>query len=295
MKKVSIGSWAFVFQGETVLLPELCKMLEDLNFDGISMGGFAPHADPAIYDTKEKKDELKALLTKHNLDCADYAADLWSKDSLKESAEWLALYDNAIEFMDYMGYRMIRIDSGTVPVVPEGMTYADCQDKIKENFRHCAKKAKEYGIDVVWEFEPGFMINEPKNIIKTIDDLNEPNFRILFDTCHGYMSSVVGARHLEEGCVLDGGLKEFIGLCKGKIGHVHVIDSDGSLNVANTSTHNPFGTGKIDFDMAIPALLNDAEYKGDWWSIDLCEWPEPLKAIEDCKKYVDAFNVKYCK
>jgi sugar phosphate isomerase/epimerase len=295
MKKVSIGSWAFVFQGETVLLPELCQKLEDLKFDGISMGGFAPHADPKLFDTKEKKDGLKKLLKDHNLEVAEYAADLWSVDSLKDSAAWLDLFDKAVEFMDYMGFKKIRIDSGTVPILPDGMTYENCQDKIKENFHHCAKKAAQYGIDIAWEFEPGFMINEPKNIVKTVDELGEKNFSILFDTCHGYMSSVIGARHIEEGCTLKGGLKEFIQMCKGRIGHVHVIDSDGSLNVANTSTHNPFGTGNIDFDEAIPALLNDAGYKGDWWAIDLCEWPDPLKAISDCKDYVDAFNAKYCK
>ena len=295
MKKVSIGSWAFVFQGETLHLPELCKMLEELKFDGISMGGFGPHANQANFPTKEDKDGLKKLLASHNLEVADYAADLWSVDSLKDSAAWLKLFDEAVEFMDEMDYRLIRIDSGTQPILPAGMTYENCQDKIKENFRHCAKKAAQYGIDIAWEFEPGFMINEPKNIVKTIDDLGEKNFKILFDTCHAYMSSVVGARHIEEGCKLDGGLLEFIKMCKGKIGHMHVIDSDGSLNVADTSTHNPFGTGKINFDEVIPAILNDAEYKGDWWSIDLCEWEDPKAAIAGCKEYVDAFNAKYCK
>ena len=215
-------------------------------------------------------------------------------DSLKDSAAWLKLFDESIDFMADMGYKMVRIDSGTQPIVPDGMTYEDCCDKIKENFRHCARKAATEGIEVVWEFEPGFMINEPKNVIKTHDDVNEKNFHILFDTCHGYMSSVVGARHIEEGCTLKGGLKEFIGMCKDRIGHVHLIDSDGSLNDTNTSTHNPFGTGNIDFDEAIPALLNDANYKGEWWSIDLCEWPDALKAIADCKAFVDKINEKYC-
>ena len=71
MKKVSIGSWAISME-----LPELCEGLKKLNFDGISLGGFLPHAHPSLYDTKEKKAALKKLLADNNLEVADYAADL---------------------------------------------------------------------------------------------------------------------------------------------------------------------------------------------------------------------------
>lgn len=290
MKKVSIGSWAISMD-----LPELCRGLSKLNFDGISMGGFAPHANPKIYDTKEKKDGLKALLKETNLEVADYAADLWSVDSLKQKDEWLALFDESVEFMDEMDWRIVRIDSGTVPILPEGKTYRECRDIITDSFIHCAKKAAQYGIDVVWEFEPGFMINEPKNILETVKDVNEKNFGILVDTCHAYMSSVIGARHIEEGCTLKGGILELVDMFKGHIAHVHVIDSDGSLNGEGTSTHFPFGGGNINFDEVIPAIIEKGGYKGDWWSIDLCEWPDAWKATEDCKNFVDAFNAKYCK
>ena len=49
MKKVSIGSWAYVFGAfadDPILLPQLCQKLNELGFDGISMGGFKPHAHP---------------------------------------------------------------------------------------------------------------------------------------------------------------------------------------------------------------------------------------------------------
>ena len=107
--------------------------------------------------------------------------------------------------------------------------------------------------------EPGFMVNEPKNILEVVTDVDEKNFKVLFDTCHGYMSSVMGARHIEEGCKLSGGITEFIEMLKDKIGLVHVIDSDGSLNDQGTSTHNPFGTGKIDFD-EVKSAIRTASY-----------------------------------
>lgn len=296
MKKVSIGSWAYVFGAfadNPILLPQLCEKLHELGFDGISMGGFQPHANPDLYDTPEKREELKKLLKENDLEVADFAPDLWSIDSLKDPEGWIALFEKNAKFASEMGFKIIRVDTGTEPILPEGMTYEQARDQIVSNFKRISEIAAKYGLDVVWEFEPGFMINEPKYILETVERVDEPNFSILFDTCHGYMSAVKGARHIETD-ILDGGLPEFAEMLKGRIGLVHVIDSDGTLNDAGTSTHAPFGDGDIDFDEIIPVLLDKADYKGDWWAIDLCEWPDAWNATDRCKKFVDGFNAKYC-
>ena len=296
MKKIPSGSGAFTgenFADNPIDLKTVVEELHKLNFDGISMGGFEPHANPKRYDTPEKRAELDKLLQENHLEVADYAADLWSVDSLKQPEEWIALFEEAAEFCDQMGFKCIRVDSGTEPILPEGKTYKECREKIVDNFKRISKIAAKYGQQVVWEFEPGFMINEPKYILETYEAVNEPNFKILFDTCHGYMSSVTGARHIEED-KLAGGVVEFIELLGERIGFVHLIDSDGTLNMTGTSTHAPFGEGKIDFDQVIPALLNKAKYNGEWWAIDLCEWPDAWNAIRQCKEAVDQFNEKFC-
>ncbi|MCF0146751.1 MAG: sugar phosphate isomerase/epimerase [Eubacterium sp.] len=296
MKKVSIGSWAFTgenFADHPIDLQEVIEKLHEMKFDGISMGGFMPHANPDLYETPEKRAALLQLLKDNELEVADYAADLWSVDSLQQSEEWIALFEKACIFCDQMGWPVIRVDTGTPPVVPEGMTYAECRAKIVDNFKKIAQFAQKYNKEVVWEFEPGFMINEPKYILETYEAVNEPNFSVLVDTCHAYMSAVMGARHIEENR-LEGGVVELINMLSGKIGFVHVIDSDGTLNVTATSTHAPFGLGKIDFDEVIPALIDAGGFKGEWWAIDLCEWPDAWNAIRECKDFVDAFNQKYC-
>lgn len=295
MKKVSIGSWAFTgenFADNPIDLKEVVEKLHEMNFDGISMGGFMPHANPSLYDTEEKRAGLKKLLEDNKLGVADYAVDTWSVDGLKQSEEWIELFRKGAELCHQMGWPVIRVDSGTQPILPEGMTYAEARAKIVDNFKKICKIAQGYGQQVVWEFEPGFMINEPKYILETYEAVNEPNFSILFDTCHGYMSAVMGARHIEPD-ILEGGILEFIDMLKGKIGFVHLIDSDGTLNVTATSTHAPFGLGKINFDEVIPALLA-AGYDGEWWAIDLCEWPNAWAVTEDCFKFVDALNKKFC-
>jgi len=201
-----------------------------------------------------------------------------------------------VDFCADMGFGIIRVDTCAPPTVPEGMTYEQVKEHYVDLFKKCAKLAAEKGLQVVWEFEPGFIINEPKNVVAVADAVNEPNFKILFDTCHGYMSAVVGANHIEKGCTLKGGIVEFIEMCRDRIGIVHVIDSDGTLNENNTSTHAPFGLGKINFDEVIPAFLNKANYKGDWWAIDLCDWGEAWEVTAQCKEFTDKqINEKFCK
>ena len=290
-KKISIGSWAYAFLEKPILLPEACKKLAELDFDGISMGGFQPHAAPKDWDTDEKRAELAKLLSDNGLEVADFAVDLWSVDAIEDPEAWIKLFEESSDFANKMGWKTIRVDTGSKNVsVPYGMTYEELRAKVVDNFKRISKYASQYGQDVVWEFEPGFVVNEPKYIVEVFDSVNEPNFKILFDTCHGYMCAS-GANHIEK-APLEGGILEFIKMLKGKIGFVHVIDSDGTLNNDNTSTHSPFGEGFLNFDEIIPALL-DAGYTGDWWAIDLCECPDAWEATADCKKAVDVFNEKF--
>ena len=81
---------------------------------------------------------------------------------------------------------------------------------------------------------------------------------------------------------------------KGKVTHIHLIDSDGSLNEHNTSTHNPFGTGKLNFDKLIPAMQASG-VPHDWWTIDLCFWPHAWEVTADSKKFLDKLRAKYAK
>ncbi|MEA3364832.1 MAG: sugar phosphate isomerase/epimerase, partial [Candidatus Hydrogenedentes bacterium] len=79
---------------------------------------------------------------------------------------------------------------------------------------------------------------------------------------------------------------------RGKINYIHLIDSDGTLHDNETSTHAPFGDGVLDFDALLPEL-NKAGVSHDWWTIDLCFWPDAWVVTEKCKKAVDELNQKY--
>ncbi len=290
MKKISLSSWAIPQP-----LPELIKGAKEIGYDGISLGGFPPFgAHPDLVDTPEKKEALVRAFRDNNMEVADFALDMWKYDSLKMTKQWRDEYSRALKCAKDLNLTdIMRVDTCTPPVLPEGMTYADVMKFFRDHFSEMAKEAAGYGYSVVWEFEPGFIINEPKRVIELVDAVAEPNFSLLFDTCHAY-NCAIGLRHIEEGLGLEGGIMEFIRMAKDRIGLVHLIDSDGTLNDTGTSTHAPFGDGLIDFDEVIPALLKDAGYTADWWAIDLCEWPDAWAVAADCYHFVDRLNQKYC-
>src|SRR5688572_17451775 len=55
MKKLSIGSWAFLFNQEqpTNDFHSLVHKLHHLGYQGVELGGFKPHPSPESHDTKE--------------------------------------------------------------------------------------------------------------------------------------------------------------------------------------------------------------------------------------------------
>ena len=111
----------------------------------------------------------------------------------------------------------------------------------------------------LWEFEPGFAFNKPADIVRIHDAVGKDNFGLMYDTCHGQMVGVVGARQEGEKEVF-GNQIELIKLLNGRINHIHVIDSDDTCHKdANgedeTSAHPPFGLGHLDFDAIMPELL----------------------------------------
>jgi sugar phosphate isomerase/epimerase len=82
-------------------------------------------------------------------------------------------------------------------------------------------------------------------------------------------------------------------MLKGKIGHVHVIDSDGTLHGDETSTHRPFGEGKINFNEVLDAIVKDAGYQGEWFTVDLCFWPEAWEVTAKAKEFLTPYLKKY--
>ena len=54
---------------------------------------------------------------------------------------------------------------------------------------------------------------------------------------------------------------------EGKVGAIHITDSDGTLHDDRTSTHAPLGTGYVKFPEIAPKLLTLPDI--DYWTIDM--------------------------
>ena len=97
--------------------------------------------------------------------------------------------------------------------------------------------------------------------------------------------------------MLPGGQAEFIDRLSGRINHIHLIDSDDTCHKDadgndETSMHLPFGRGLVDFDELVPKLARE-DIGHDWWTIDLCFWPNAWEATAECKTFADQLNEKY--
>jgi len=215
-------------------------------------------------------------------------------------AAYLTAFLGWCVFASELDAKTIRVDTVLPPTyfdTDEGkkVGYQQGMDRIVNVWDKASKIAADYGLNVCWEFEPGFVFNKPSEIVKVVDGVRakgNANFGVLYDTCHAHMCAAVGANQPGTKETLPGGELDLLQKLRGKITHLHLIDSDSSLNEHNTSTHNPFGTGKLDFDRLIPALQASG-VPHDWWTVDLCFWPHAWEVTAQSKKFLDKLRAKY--
>jgi sugar phosphate isomerase/epimerase len=304
-KKLSIGSWAYIFNQEqpTNDFHVILHKLQDLGYEGVELGSFGVHPTPWSHPTKADRQRLKKEVADHGLAFSGIAVDLWSfkkpgPSILDENpTPYMAAFLGFTVFGSDLGIKTIRVDSVEPPdfFKTSGMNPKVGTDRIIAVWDKCSKMAADYGMNITWEFEPGFLFNKPSEVLQVVDGVRakgNSNFGVLYDTCHAHMAAAVGANHQGEKELLPGGALELLQKLKGKITHVHLIDSDGSLNEHNTSTHNPFGTGVLQFDKLIPAL-NQSGVPHDWWCVDLCFWPNAWDVTADSKRFLDKLRKQY--
>jgi len=297
MKRISIGTWAYSigpYANNPVPFDEVVTRLASLGFDGLELGGFKPHPNPDDLATKEQRAAVREKVTRAGLAFSGLAADLWGQKLIntQDTGPYMACFRKNLQFCLDLGIRGIRVDTISPPTIFDQVDAETARRRVVQTWKQCAREAADKGIYVTWEFEPGFAFNKPSDIFRILDDVDEPNFGVLFDACHAHMVAAVGARQPGPRETLPGGAVELARRLRGRINHVHLIDSDGTLHDDETSTHAPFGEGVLNFDELLPEL-NRAGIPHDWWTIDLCFWPDAWAVTQRCKKAVDELNAKY--
>lgn len=298
MKRISIGSWAYSigpYTDNPVPWQEVIGKLQKLEFDGVELGGFGIHPNPDLLETKEQRDECKQEVAAADLAFSGMAANLWGEKLINtdDTTPYIDEFRKNVDFCVDLGIPGIRVDTVQPPTILEEMDGETARKRVVSTWKRCAREAADKGVYMTWEFEPGFAFNKPSDIMRILDEVNDDNFGVQFDTCHAHMVAVVGSRQPGEKETLPGGALELAQKLSGKINHLHLIDSDGTLHDDETSTHAPFGDGILDFDTLIPELLK-AGVPHDWWTIDLCFWEDAWAVTEKCKIAIDEMNRKFC-
>lgn len=287
--KISLGSWAFAFgpyAGDPVPLDRVIAKLSEAEYDGIELCGFPPHATLERYPNAHSRTKLARTLEDHGLGISGYAADFSMVNPVIEGNKenYIDLFHRTVDLCVDVGSPSIRVDTVAAPGSIPDTDYLAAMDRLADVWTDAAEIAARGKVRMVWEFEPGFLFNKPTEIVALHNKVAHPNFQILFDTCHAYMCAVAGARQHGHKQTLAGGVPELLKKLEGRIGAVHVIDSDGTLHHNETSMHCPFEEGYIDFRILAPQLLDVPGV--EWWCIDLCFWPNAWDLIESSRDYV---------
>ncbi len=287
--KISLGSWAFSFgpyAAAPVPFEAVVDRLAKAGYEGVDVCGFQPHVSLDKYPTRQSRAGLVRYLEDRNIRVSGYSADFSDVNPViaENESAYLDLMKRNVQMCVDLGSPSLRVDTGVAPGSIPDDEYERSFHRIAKLWAEGAEMAQRGGIRLVWEFEPGFAFNKPSEIVRMHALTAHPNFGVMFDTSHAYMCGVVGARQPGEKETLAGGVAELLRMLKGRIGAIHLIDSDGTLHNDETSTHRPFGEGFIDFAALAPELK---EVPGiDWWTIDLCFWAGSWELVESSREFV---------
>ncbi len=312
-KNISIGTWAFTigpYASNPIDFTTVCTKLKQLKFQGVELGAFPPHPNPGnpngpddtwpgALPEKSQRADLKSQMAEWGLGFSGIAANLWGEKLINtdDPSKYILEFKKNSEFAKDLGINGVRVDCVQPPTIHREIDYNLALARVVNTWKTCCDIAADNGQYVTWEFEPGFAFNKPSNIVHLHDSVDKPNFGLLYDTCHGQMTGVVGARQEGEKEVFPDQI-DLIRLLNGRINHIHLIDSDGTCHKdANgddeTSAHPPFGLGYLDFDTILPELLKAAPVDHNWWTIDLCFWPDAWAATAQCKTAIDKLVEKF--
>ncbi|MCU1596992.1 MAG: hypothetical protein JWQ47_731 [Glaciihabitans sp.] len=274
--KIAFGSWAFSFgpfEKEPWSFERLCEFAAASGYDGVEINGFRPHPHWEDYSSDADYEPLRALRDRLGIEFSGYAPDFTEVPPAEvPTADYLRTVAGAAAFCAALDIPILRVDTIRAPGPLPEAEYGRRFEHLIETWRVAAQYCADASVLLVWEFEPGFWLNRPSEVLRLVTAVDHPNFKILFDSSHAYTGAVAGARQGDDPELLPGGVAEYAELLKAHIGHLHLIDSDGSLHDDETSEHLPFGAGQIDFPSIISALEPVASTL-PWWTVDFCFCP----------------------
>src|SRR5260370_30060005 len=169
MKKLSIGSWAYIFNQEkpTTDFHEILHKLSHLGYDGVELGSFGVHPTPFSHPTKADRARLKKDVADHGLEFSGIAVDLWGfhkpgPSILDENpTPYMAAFLGFTVFGSDLGIKTIRVDAVESPnfFPTSGMDPKLGMDRIIAVWDTRSKIAPDYGLERTRAYDPPFLFH----------------------------------------------------------------------------------------------------------------------------------------
>ena len=274
--KISRGSWCLGFGMDPIpSLEQVVDVLSAFKYDGIELAGFFDHATIEKYPDAASRKKLVDWLSSKNLEIAGYApgpyGDFgrlpWATGGDDVVAEYEKFFDDHLQFCVDCGITAMRVDPGDFGPMPRDVDYDKTWDRVVTTFRKHAERGAEAGVTMLWELESGQLFVKPSEAVKLLEDVGHDNLQLMFDVGHVEACCVIAHNQVQPQERLEGGQVEFVKMMAGKIGHMHVCDTDSNTWHNAFGTHLGIGKGVVDFDALIPAVV-ESGYTSKWWSVD---------------------------
>ena len=138
-KKISIGTWAFIWGGyEEAPIPfdVVLDTLKKSGYDGIEFGAFAPHLES---NTDANRKKVAKMLKDRGLGVSGIAAPFPSP-STASKADYLDAVKANLDVCTAIGSPKLRVDMVDPPTkTPGGMSHAACVGKVAELWNESAE------------------------------------------------------------------------------------------------------------------------------------------------------------
>lgn len=293
--KLAVGTWAWVFgpyAASPVPLPDVLRTVQEIGYDGVELTG-KPHAHPDSLQTPEERRTFRQLFVDHGLEIASLGGPVGGGSPYQiERGAYLDSVKRYVELCTAVGIGALRVASGR-PQAPSATL--DPVAHLVDYWGAAAEIAGEAEIRVLWEFEPHLLPSRPQDVLAVTDAIGRPNFQVLFDLAHAYVVSVAGRAQPHPSAPLSDGLVGFIRLLGGRIGRLHLADTDGDTEPSGASTRRRLGQGRVDFDAALTALREaGGGQAGDgWWTLDLHGEADATAVARESKEFMDRLATRY--
>ena len=199
-KRTSIGTWAYnvgPYGENPIPFETVLETLQELKFDGLELGGFNGYPNPQNHPTRDDRARLKDEVAAPRARRSPASPRICGASICSTRATRRTTSEASRPTATSPSISASRA-SGSTPCSRRRMhreaDYDDLLKRLVATWDRCIGYAGDQGLYVTWEFEPGFAFNKPSDVQRVLDKLQHDNFGVLYDTCHGQMIAVVGAR-----------------------------------------------------------------------------------------------------